>query len=406
MITDAIYNTIALHKNDYQKLSHHILAGNSVLVLSTVIPNTSLFVRYLFERHELYEKYLTGTDFRYYPVFIPSGTEDSPHNYDHSVLEYSNRVLGTNYYDVKEIARYLEQTSSKLVFIHECTEDRTLRYLLSYQFILKEHVQFICISRSHYEYFDHSLYFTLSDHELHDLVSTTINGLDVALDPQHVLDDMEGDVTRLFHSILSASRGGSRNVSFENKTTTPNESTITPSILEHFMEATGVEAPTHTDILAEREEEIPVVVQENAEEREEPKTFAFDQIHNEAHEHQTLDKANLPREQQERKDQTLHPRKENLKNSSRNAMSESLQHVPLTARERKIFNELQKEQFLSRSKLARLAWGKDYARKATPDAIDQIISRMRRKFVKEGISNDIITTKKGEGIELNPEVIP
>lgn len=75
--------------------------------------------------------------------------------------------------------------------------------------------------------------------------------------------------------------------------------------------------------------------------------------------------------------------------------------VGLTEREQMIYDALLQKKFLSRDEFAEIVWGEDAKSKANPDAIDQIISRLRRKFVKAGYDKKYITSKKGEGILIN-----
>lgn len=74
--------------------------------------------------------------------------------------------------------------------------------------------------------------------------------------------------------------------------------------------------------------------------------------------------------------------------------------IKLTERERSIYATLLKKDFISREELSHIVWGEDANTKSNPDAIDQIISRLRRKFVQAGYGKEYIKVKKGEGIVL------
>ena len=76
----------------------------------------------------------------------------------------------------------------------------------------------------------------------------------------------------------------------------------------------------------------------------------------------------------------------------------------LTPREESIFTALKEKMFISRLELAEIAWGKVKGSKASNDAIDQVISRLRKKFVQAGYPRDYIFAKKGEGVGLNDSV--
>ncbi len=72
----------------------------------------------------------------------------------------------------------------------------------------------------------------------------------------------------------------------------------------------------------------------------------------------------------------------------------------LTARENLIYSMLKARTFVSRLDIAVSVWGED-GKTASDDAIDQVISRMRKKFVQAGYPKKYITSKKGEGVLLD-----
>jgi hypothetical protein len=83
-----------------------------------------------------------------------------------------------------------------------------------------------------------------------------------------------------------------------------------------------------------------------------------------------------------------------------NKIDENLLKLNLTAREERIYDQLSKNKRLSREELAEIVWG-DEGKNAKDDAIDQVISRLRSKFVKAGFDKEYIQSKKGFGIILN-----
>ncbi len=76
-------------------------------------------------------------------------------------------------------------------------------------------------------------------------------------------------------------------------------------------------------------------------------------------------------------------------------------NVKLTPRENEIYQNLKEKKSITRDELSSIVWGEEASIKGNPDAIDQIISRLRKKFVKAGYDKSFITSVKGEGIFLN-----
>lgn len=72
----------------------------------------------------------------------------------------------------------------------------------------------------------------------------------------------------------------------------------------------------------------------------------------------------------------------------------------LTRREQELYNVLVDKKFISRDELVEIVWGKSMIGNVSNDAIDQLISRLRKKFVKAGFSKDYIYVIKGKGIGL------
>lgn len=69
----------------------------------------------------------------------------------------------------------------------------------------------------------------------------------------------------------------------------------------------------------------------------------------------------------------------------------------LTERERKVLSAIKRRGFLKRDTVIRLIWGQE---PVSADAVDQFVSRMRRKLAKSG-QKDLIRVRKGKGIEIN-----
>jgi len=93
-------------------------------------------------------------------------------------------------------------------------------------------------------------------------------------------------------------------------------------------------------------------------------------------------------------------KKKELNNYDKLTSRESSQ-PSLTSREESIFNILKEKKFITRVELAKIVWGDSLGQNASNDAIDQVISRLRRKFVKSGFPKDYIYSKKGEGVGIN-----
>jgi hypothetical protein len=72
----------------------------------------------------------------------------------------------------------------------------------------------------------------------------------------------------------------------------------------------------------------------------------------------------------------------------------------LTRREQELYDVLREKKFISRDELVEIVWGKSMTGNVSNDAIDQFISRLRKKFVKAGFSKDYIYVVKGKGVGL------
>ncbi|KKT75244.1 MAG: hypothetical protein UW69_C0018G0015 [Microgenomates group bacterium GW2011_GWA2_44_7] len=76
-----------------------------------------------------------------------------------------------------------------------------------------------------------------------------------------------------------------------------------------------------------------------------------------------------------------------------------------TPTEQGIIIELTKKNELSREELSKLLWGSQSQEKYSDWAIDQTISRMRKKLVMAGISEEKFRTVKGKGLKLEGVIV-
>lgn len=72
----------------------------------------------------------------------------------------------------------------------------------------------------------------------------------------------------------------------------------------------------------------------------------------------------------------------------------------LTRREQDLYAILTQKKFISRDELVEIVWGKSKIGKISNNAIDQLISRMRKKFVNAGYSKNYIYSVKGKGLGI------
>jgi hypothetical protein len=280
---------------------------------------------------------------------------------DTLVISLFSEQLGHSFSNVHEVGKYISDHDLTGVVILHNIPDSLMRAVLSYSFLFQNRLLFFDISqRNDHTYFPDQIDAMLPVSVVSDFVAENLEYYEVGgvLDTTQILDAVTHDPASIDRTII-------QHLMMLNK-----QLTIKPVRRESEDGEKTVyhSEKTHSVIRNVVREQMPLVHKSTGPATNESKPKVAVQL--------PVSGSNLPQ----------------------SSVSAELGKVDLSAREEAIFSVLQSKQFISRDEIASVVWGE--GAQVSDDAIDQVISRLRRKFVQAGYPKSYITSKKGEGVLL------
>lgn len=335
-------------ESQFLEVSKFLKENYSFEIISSSNYNTEFFINSFFNNYAVRSKYLGKKINNYYFVDL-SGLDADIGDVDFILLKKLSELIGIEFINLASVLSFLEEQDRFVVIFANSEPSTFSRFLLSYSFILKNHVIYIFSNTQKTELTEKKLDLFFSDAFLNYIVESKIKEMDLeGFDSSKVVNLLNGNLKNLYPAIVGILK-------------VPNEVSFEERPVEHIVQP----------IIEKEKEEF---VNESIEVVNLPPIEQFIQPKIEENIVQKIETAPLP------KDFTNMPK--------------------LTSREDTVMNVLTDKKFISREEFAHLVWGPE-GQSATNDAIDQVISRLRRKFVKAGFPKNYIYSKKGEGVGIS-----
>jgi len=336
-------------ESQFLEVSKFLKENSSFEIVSSSNYNIEFFVNSFFNDFSVRSKFLGKKINNYYFIDL-SNLDADIGDIDFLVLKKLSDLIGIEFVNLASVLSFLDEQDRSVVIFANSEPNTFSRFLLSYSFILKNHVIYIFSSNQRTELTEKKIDLVFSEAFLNFIVERKIFEMDLqGVDSLKIVNLLNGNLKNLYPAIIGILK-------------TPTEVSFEETPIEKIIE------PIHTERDNFIEENIEVVGIPNLEQYVEP-------LRQEPYV-QKIESAPLP---------------------------PSFSNMPkLTSREDNVINTLHAKKFISRSEFASLVWGPEGAA-ASNDAIDQVISRLRRKFVKAGFPKNYIYSKKGEGIGITEE---
>ncbi len=345
-------------QSEYEELSHLLNSFKSFEMRSVSNDNIKYFINNFFESYSLRKKYLKNNCDKYIFIHLQKDNFDFK-DIDKFLLAEVSNSIGIEFTNLTSLANYLETQDQYLTMLFSTNNEYSLRFLLSYSYLLRNKFIIILGSVSNANYFDKSLQLNFSDAFINFYIGNILEKIGTNITELKIdINEVKGDIyyiSQILHEILTQK--------------TYNE---VPSEIVS-LEPINLDL-NDTKEIQRNNLEIPEQIRERTE------IIAPESAKKDIRHYNSKDEI--------QNDISGIPDANNITNS-----------LNLTARENAIYETLVKESFISRPQLAEIVWG-DEGKNAKDDAIDQVISRLRRKFVKAGYSKDYIFSKKGEGVGI------
>jgi hypothetical protein len=271
--------------------------------------------------------------------------------------------------DFYQIYQYLEDRNKTIVLYSDSKNIQFQQNLYSYKFFLAERLNFVFVSELETSCpgFEKIEVLPLT---LESIIRDEILKYDVPLDLVQVFNKSQGDITKIHEAVMSVIINTNRELQREIEAFKSKTFEAKPQISVTISNGEIGDTISKEEILPIPKPIIETIesIQSEVSDQEIPKPIII----------------------------SLEPKiikKKKVKIISKDALN-------LSEREKAIYKILLDKKFISRNKIVSIAWGKDHIGEIKDDAIDQLISRMRRKFVKAGYEKKYITSKKGEGVVL------
>lgn len=337
--------TIVRVRNEYEFLDKTfseivdlVKQNISFIIRARSYHNADYIVKTLFENYIVRSKYL-GRKLNDYYLLNFGANISNYEEMDTELIKYFSYLVGIEFINFQSILRYLEDQDKYIVlYANIDAKQEIARYLLSYSFILKNRIIFIFSSDHDIDLIEKKVYVEFSNAFLNFYIKKKLFEMNAKdVDIEEVINQCQGDLGKVYKSIY---------ISITQK----NNLNDKVSLSHPYS--------TYLDLSTENK--------------------------------------NL------NNSDTVNKNKSENKDYSRleKITKETTKDI-LTPREKAILETLKEKRFITRSELANIVWGETLGPKASNDAIDQVISRLRRKLVKLGFPKNYIYSKKGQGVGIN-----
>lgn len=339
-------NPFDLFKDSYLILAKNLKLRKSTLLLSKNPQDSQLFLHNLINDYNTRSTYLGSQKDNFIFIDFSIFTEQSLESLDRELVDAVSEKVGVKFSNLEAVRDFLIKNDKVLLVSFETTGNVNPRYILSYKYVFGENIVFNCISDKRDLFFDEVIEVMFSEEFIKAYAAGLLKNLRIDLKDEEVVKKIAAGINKAEEVItesVSQPQGAREHIKEEpsQDIEKPNVPVKTATVEEDVRELVDI-----------RPVEKPVI----------------------------------------KKSQTFE-----LSGSLRS----SKEPVNLTEREQQIYNVLKEKNFISRQKIAEIAWGKDSAKSASDDAIDQVISRLRKKFVNAGYDRRYISSRKGEGVVLS-----
>jgi hypothetical protein len=329
----------------FTSISRSVKQRDSLKILSSSLETSDFLLKLLFNDYNLRNKYFGRQKDDYVFITLNLDTETDIQALDQKLIQFFNEEFEYFFTSLQEIGIYLQTHNLTAVLIVTGENQVLFRYGLSYNFLFDGRLVVLDITDFKHDYFNKVLDARIPESDLRKLVEFRLKELGHQASSDEILNEIKGDITKLDKAIVESAQKSMPLVS-QRKAEDIVEQQKPEIVLPLQVESTPKPVATPKS---------PVLVKPAV--TPSPKPVA-------APKPQAPLQSGMPQ---------------------------------LTAREQGVFDLLEANKFVSRSEIARSVWGESGA-SASDDAIDQVISRLRRKFVQAGYPKSYITSKKGEGI--------
>lgn len=335
-------------------LSYALLSKKSIIIKSNTI-NPLFLIHSLLNDQHLDEMYMGRNSHQFRFMLLDTDTLHALQYPNSTFVEVISKALSREHFkSYEDIVHYLNSENKYLVLYSHAESESNIKNLFEYKMYFGSRLLFVFSTDNvviNSDYFETVL---LENGVIRNIIEERLVELDVILDTQEVetlTDDVKSDIFQIDESIIKFLYKKTQNT-----------------------HATEMQVATAT--IAE----------------ETKKRISLDQINQSFETIQPSPKPfpKVDRVSTQKPSQPLGT-----------ALKSVTPGLHLTVREEAVYGVLQKNKFISREELADLVWGPGASASVSPDAIDQFVSRMRKKFVNAGFEKGYITSKKGEGVVLN-----
>lgn len=329
--------TYHLLENQLYEISSLIKNKISFEINAKSLSNANIFIKELFFDYHLRNKFFGSVKDNF--IFIDLNNENIDlENIDIILLRKVSEETGIDFLSLNSLKNYIETRDIILVLYYSFSlPQNVLRFLYSYNYLLANRVLHIVFSQFDSKVFDRKVRIDLSRELLEVYVKNQLNFFNMSLDfTDEVLNAIDADIKNL------------------------------PEIIKSKIIESGNTALDQSDSIVE--ENLDIIFEEK-------------QI------------ANIETVEDKKVENEPSIQLDNL-----NSKVDFEEKDFLTRRENNLYAELLQKKFLTRQEVVSIVWGKSKVNKISNDAIDQLISRMRKKFIKAGYSTDYIYVRKGKGV--------
>lgn len=335
-------------RSDLEEFTKYILWGESIRIISESRENINQFLYFLFENYSTRKSLLKNNSEKYFYLNLEVDPEFEITDPDRFLLNEFSTKLGIALYTIDELNNFLNEVDKNIVInLPDNLSENQLRLFLSLKFYLKDRVQFILNTIKDIPGFTRTFVLTYNKDLIKFLWEQECQNLNIT-DDNVPYDFIRGDMTQIRKLILQ--------YHFEKKPILVDE--LNAPVVKSFLEEVVQES-----IQENIEETVPSIND----------VISFNLI-----------QEDIPVEEKEKV----------AKKSNEIGTEPSF----LTPREQKVYRELNKSSFITRKRISTLVWGDP---NINDDAIDQFVSRFRRKFSSNGYDKDYIFVRKGEGVGIS-----
>ncbi len=421
VMTDA--HLTSLHQ-ELSYISGQIISGNAIAVYSDIRDNAWFLVNSIFKDHDLFMRYFQKTRADYFYVRLDLESARNTLDADRILTDSLEHKFGWSYRSHDEFRDFLKLNNIVLVCAFDSDNLEITRYLMSLIFILGENFVFVYVTDTRNVRLANTLEFAPKAEFIDAIIDTRIQELSAPLEIERVRENVQGDIESIDRAIVrtlatTLTTQPQTTVQVDESSTDAPPSTVSPEIAESSSPVYEFPSP-HNQFEQMSEQSVLVLSPNEADEiatvqKESVAAATFSEtipttvsevvgidnheIHNAAEATESI-----PSIQPQTSQADDNRRVEQQIKKSERAERLAVQHpngLKLTAREQSILDALRERTSISRQEVAIIAWGEEKGAQATDDAIDQVLSRLRKKLVNAGYPKTYITSVKGEGVFLN-----